>query len=291
LSNILLNPYTFVAGEDTNRGVFINQDDIEYIDPVTSGNAQTFGTVNMPQNIDGGASAGNATYGVAGGTYGGTLARWSFAILDSSVDWGDMDRARKDTSGCSNDTLMTIAGGYASSDWWTWIDSVSIDGAGSASDFGSLTVKVYGGASLSSDTRAVFGGGYNGSLAGITTQSYVTFASGGTAIVAGALIGSTNWLMTGCSNSTTGIWAGGYNASNQMKKITMASLGTAVDYGDLAVGRHNSGNVPTETRATFGGGGTNQMDQKNFDDSGNCTDFGDLGWSSTTCGCSDLVRS
>jgi len=276
LSNVLLNPYALVASEDTNRGVFINTtSNIEYIDPTTAGNAQTFGDTNI-ENINGGATGGNATYGVAGGSYTGSLARWSFAILDSSVDWGDMDRARQDTSGCSNDTLMVIAGGYASGNWWTWIDSVSIDGAGSASDFGDLTVKVYGGASLSSATRAVFAGGYNGALSGITTQAYITFASGGTATSAGSLIGSSNWLKAGCSNSTIGLWAGGYNASDQIQKITIASLGTAIDYGDLTVGAHNGGAVSSETVAVFGGGGTDEMCFKDFTDSGDCSVFGDL---------------
>ena len=185
-----------------------------------------------------------------------------------------------------------MQGGYALGTWHTWIDSVSIDGAGSASDFGDLTTAVYGGASLSSATRAVFAGGYNGgSLTGITTQAYITFASGGTATSAGSLIGSNNWMKVGCSNSTIGLWAGGYDMSDGIQKITIASLGTADDYGDLTVGRHKAGALSSETVAVFGGGGTDEMCFKDFTDSGDCSVFGDLSSSTAMGGISDLVRT
>lgn len=288
----LVNPYMVQASSASNRGVWCSHaGDLTYIETGTLGNAQTFGVTNV-ETMDGIATGGNATYGVAGGSYTGSLARWTFASTGSSVDWGDMDRPRQDTSGCSNDTLMVIAGGYASGSWHTWIDSVSIDGAGSASDFGDLTTAVYGGASLSSATRAVFAGGYNGgSLSGITTQAYITFASGGTATSAGSLIGSNNWMKTGCSNSTIGLWAGGYDEFDGIQKITIASLGTADDYGDLTNGFHKGGGLSSETVAVFGGDTSDEMCFKDFTDGGNCSVFGDLITPARMGGISDLVRT
>jgi hypothetical protein len=120
----------------------------------------------------------------------------------------------------------------------------------------------------------------------------MTFASGGTASSSGSLIGTDRWLSAGASNSTHGIYGGGYNGATTMQKMTIASLGTGTSYGNLSVGRHNLGALSTETKAVWGAGGSsNVMDHKNFDNDGTCADFGDLSFSGTCSGISDFVRT
>ena len=98
-------------------------------------------------------------------------------------------------------------------------------------------------------------------------------------------------MSDGCSNSTIGLWAGGYNNSNQIQKQTIASLGTSTDWGDLTTGRHKLGSLATSDRAVFAGGSSNVIDYKSFASSANATDFGDLNFSAAGAGASDLVRT
>ena len=279
----------------TNRGVIFgdgSSNSIDYINPYSTGNATQFQSDNgISENFDGGGAGGNATYAVASGTTSNSMPRLSFWTVGSSVDWADLERPRKDTNGCSNDTKYVTGGGYANSDWNTFMSSSTMDTSGNSSDFGDLTVKRYGTFAFSSATRCVFAGGYNGSTTGVTTQEFVTFASGGTCSTSGSLIGSTNWMSDGCSNSTIGLWAGGYNASNQIQKQTIASLGTSTDWGDLTTGRHKLGSLATSDRAVFAGGSSNVIDYKSFTSSANATDFGDLNFSAAGAGASDLVRT
>jgi hypothetical protein len=273
------------------RGVFEYQDELEYINVAVASNATVFGATNIA-NTDGSATGGNATYGACCGisSTNTDISRWSFATLGTGVNWGDLNTARKDTTGCSNETRFVIGGGYISGAY-SGCDSVTIDSSGTASSFGTIYTN-YGGASFSSATRAVFGGGYNGSYNGLATQHYMTFASGGTASSSGSLIGTDRWLSAGASNSTHGIYGGGYNGATTMQKMTIASLGTGTSFGNLSVGRHNLGALSSDSRAIWGaGGGSNVMDFKTFDNDGTCTDFGDLSFSGTCSGISDLVRT
>ena len=281
--------------QPTNRGVFNYQDELEYINPLIAANATVFGSTGIA-NTDGSATGGNATYGAVCGISSSVndIARWTFATLGSSVNWGNLNTNRKDCAGCSNDTRMVISGGDTSGGVDS-TDMVELNSSGTASNFKDV-YSHYGGMSFSSATRAVVGGGYTGALSGSSNQYYMAFATGGSASSSGSLSGSTRFVGTGASNSTTGLYAGGYQYSDYIQKMTIASLGTGVSWGELSVGRHNLGAVSTEAKVVFGAGQrssglTGVMDQKNFDNDGNCTTFGDLSFSGTCSGVSDMVRT
>ena len=98
-------------------------------------------------------------------------------------------------------------------------------------------------------------------------------------------------LASSCSNSTRAIKAGGdFNPSsdtdtNVIEFVTIATLGNAVDFGDLTLDRTELSAVSDPIRAVINGGyrapdGTsttsNVMDFISFATTGNAQDFGDL---------------
>ena len=89
------------------------------------------------------------------------------------------------------------------------------------------------------------------------------------------------------SNSVRVLSGGGYHNSISggltiIDSLTTASLGNAIPFGDLSIGRYALSATGNQTRAVFVGGsdGTtdnyNVMEFVNFATSGNALDFGDL---------------
>ena len=56
------------------------------------------------------------------------------------------------------------------------------------------------------------------------------------------------------SNTTRGIFAGSGTPSDTIVYITIASLGDAIDFGNLTQGRFSFGGAASPIRGTFGGG-------------------------------------
>ena len=79
-----------------------------------------------------------------------------------------------------------------------------------------------------------------------------------------------------------GLYLGGSTPSytNAIGYITIPTLGSAADFGDLTVARQNAATASAPTRATFGGGQTptikNEIDYVQIQTTGNAHDFGDL---------------
>ena len=87
------------------------------------------------------------------------------------------------------------------------------------------------------------------------------------------------------SNAVTGIYGGGASPTyfKSMDKITISTLGNAVDYGDLAEVIASFGSGASPTRIMFAGGYSpagptkvNTIQYKEFASSGDTIDFGDL---------------
>ena len=88
--------------------------------------------------------------------------------------------------------------------------------------------------------------------------------------------------MCGCSSSdsTRGLFAGGYNPSNNnIDYITMASTGNATDFGDLTVARRSGMVTGNSINAIFVGGYipgvNNTIDKVTIQTTGNAVDWGD----------------
>ena len=113
--------------------------------------------------------------------------------------------------------------------------SVEIMSQGNAEDFGDTSSVHDIGASFSSTTRGIIGGGY-AAPAVVTAIEYVTIASAGNAISFGSLATSHFRNSGGCSSSTRGLFFAGGHPSyyNTIEYIQINTLGNALDCDELS---------------------------------------------------------
>ena len=177
---------------------------------------------------------------------------------------------------------VILGNGNDGTTYSTRITSMSLPTLGSSSDFGDLTSGRNSFTAVSSSTRGVFIGGFDGSSPRSNVMDYVTIASAGNATDFGDVRTANNYPY-GASNSTRGIfhygWTGTY--SNVLEYITIASTGNGTDFGDSTVSAYQGGATSSSTRACFAGGDTsggptNVIDYVTIASTGNATDFGDL---------------
>jgi len=171
----------------------------------------------------------------------------------------------------------------------TTIDYINISSTGNALNFGVLTSVRGGPGGCASNIRGLIGAGYAPSLAGSNIIEYITIASEGNSIDFGDLTvirGDTS----SCSSSTRGVWGGGYSNSptttfiNVIDYVQISTIGNALDFGDLSVGRYYLGATSSPTRGVFVGGSsptTTPSNQSLIDfitiaSTGNAVNFGNL---------------
>ena len=191
-----------------------------------------------------------------------------------------------------------FGGGQSPSTALNTIDYVSISNTGNAIDFGDLTQARQLGLSggVSSHSRGVFGGGFGNSPITVSNViDYVTISTTGNSTSFGSLT-LPRFNHSSLSNSTRGLFAGGlytpgggYTDQNIIDYITIASLGSANDFGDLSVPSNGGGAVSSPTRGVFALGrapaDTNILDYVTIASTGNTQDFGDLTVVTYSAGC------
>jgi len=169
-------------------------------------------------------------------------------------------------------------------------DYITIATTGNALDFGDLNyARAVRDAACSSSTRGVFGGGYIIGTGDSNAIDYITISSTGNAFDFGDLIGGTYRDIGKVCNSTRGIWGGGQHANgsittNIIQYVTMSTLGSASDFGDLTIDRHDTCGVQSPIRGVFSGWrtktptttNTNILDYITITTLGNALDFGDM---------------
>jgi hypothetical protein len=285
---------------------------IDYITIASIGNATDFGDLAAAKYTQMGMSSLTKGF-ICGGyasSYENVIEQITIATTGNATDFGDLTRGKGVGNGASNgqaafqDTAFApaamglIAGANPTGNaagMRTTIQYVNIASSGDAVMFGDLTQGSQNGSGVGSSTRAVFGIGATGGTditSGETISNameFSTFSTKGKATDFGDL-GRINGSFTGSSNSTIGLFAGGFhNASTPyvsydfIDQITIASAGNATDHGDLTQARRGAGGVSNTTTAIFGGGYSSQagalsniIDSVAFASSGNATDFGDL---------------
>jgi hypothetical protein len=263
-------------------------DVMDYVNPSTTGNAVSFGTLSPSRFYIGGCAS--STRGLAGG--GGTsynagamysnISYITIASTGNSTPFGTLTAARFLLAACNSATRGCFGGGSdGSGTQFTTIDYVTIASTGNAVSFGNL---IYGSAggfgtmSCSSPTRGIWAGGlYDSNLIGI---NYITIATTGNATSFGSLT-QTTCSGSSCSNSTRGLFVGGtsfYGTSTLMTYITIATTGNATSFGSLSTGRSAISSGATTTRGLFGGGynSTTLIDYATIATTGNATVFGQL---------------
>ena len=160
--------------------------------------------------------------------------------------------------------------------------------SGNAADFGDLTLRRTSLVSLSNNTRALFGGGYDyaGAPASSGTNKdiidFITIQSLGNAVDFGDLqqVKQNN---ASCASTTRGVWAGGHAGGagtlNQIDFVTIASAGNAADFGDLSAISESFAGSGSNIKGIVGGGNQGPyagMDVITIASTGGGTDFGDL---------------
>jgi len=205
-----------------------------------------------------------------------------------------------DTSQRGRGTAL-YGGGYITPSATADINYLSISSGGLTQEWGDLsTTQLASGAACSSYTRWVTGGGWTG--ANNNAIEYVTFTTQGNSLEFGDLVvGRRNTAAV--SNSTRGIWGGGYISpadagTDSMDYITIASKGNAADFGNLSGAAKSGGVAGSTTRAVWALGNVapadvNTLEYVTIATTGDVTNFGDLPSGSTgrdVSGCSSNVR-
>ena len=181
------------------------------------------------------------------------------------------------------------------------IEFINIASFGNAISFGELITATSRGSACSSEVRGIFGGG------GFPTENnvleYITIASEGNAIDFGDLTGENSGVdratPAGASSSTRGIFAGGgsypSSTSNIIDYIQIATIGNALDFGDLTVDRAGANVATNGKKMVIGTGGSSggiSIDQIIIQSKGNAVDFGGVSTFDKFQGahCSNSVR-
>ena len=187
----------------------------------------------------------------------------------------------KGTTTQSNKGRAIFAGGSVPSST-NIISYILVQSSGKTIDFGDLTHARYDMNGCSSGTRGVFAGGRDPAGNERTDViDYVTIATTGNATDFGNMTEERGGTQGAVSNSTRGIWGGGFETGQvaTMDFVTIASTGNASDFGDITVARSGCARAMSTTRGIFAAGGTpsevNTIDYITMTTVGNAIDFGD----------------
>ena len=221
----------------------------------------------------------------------------TISSLGNSQDFGDATAAAQNTSACASSTRGLFSQGYDHPGYYKTIDYVTIATTGNAQDFGDITTSasfIYGMGGCASSTRGLFGGGFTApspnAAAGLKQINYVTIASLGDSQDFGDLTGNGVRYPAATSSPTRGLFAGGRDSAdapvynqNDIHYVTIATLGNALDFGDLSYTPYSAMGTGSSTRGIFTGG-YNSAGNAAYDNieyvtiasTGNAQDFGNL---------------
>jgi len=276
------------AGGQTPAIAVVNT--IEYVTISTLGNANDFGDLSGTRRGPEGCSS--STRGIiAGALAGNTIDYITISSTGNGFDFGDLTIERFTPGGASNNTRGIFAGGYhpTGSIFRKSIDYITIASLGNASNFGDMLDNNMASGAVSDTTRAIFGGGCKseGPTGVFNTIQYVTISTTGNTEDFGNLTVARD-NSAASSNSIRGIFGGGdtetpasENATDVIDYITIASLGDALDFGNLTSARERFRGCSSSTRSLFAGGfespaRVNTIEKVEIATTANATDFGDL---------------
>ena len=254
---------------------------IEQVNIATTGNAVDFGDVegsNYTERMGG----SNHIYGFYAGGYNtnNPIGRFTIAIGNDAIDFGDLIQPTHAGAGASNRTRLLMWSGAIDSGATPKISAFTMASAGNAEDFGDQLGSGGNGGAMNSPTRAVYAG-----TNATSSIQYVTTSTFGDAAAFGDLSTGARSCKAS-SNATRGIISGGYQVpdnTNIIDFIQLATLGKAVDFGDLSLKIRSGASYSSPTRciATHGGyvtpsgDNTNVIEYVEITSKGNAIDFGD----------------
>ena len=254
---------------------------IESMEMSTEGSAAYFGDRTISSNNASACSSATRGLFCGGGDPAGnnTIDYVTIASAGNATDFGDRTSKQFSTGSCGSSTRGLTGGGNPASNI---IDYHQFSTLGDSIDFGDLTSTQYGIASASSPTRGFWLGGTNDDA----EMQYVTIASTGNSIDFGNLT-SGNRNGRACSNTTRLVKGGGSatgGGADVIDYITMASLGDATRFGDMASPHTEfSASFANETRGFWCAGrdaapnNITLIQRVQLASTGNAETFGDMG--------------
>ena len=282
------------GGNDAPGSSYVNT--IDYVTIATIGNATDFG--DLPTNNSDMGGFASSTHGFfAGGlspTVLSTITRITTSSTGNAFNFGELDSTYWGGGGLSNATRGIYGGGRdpSASPYTTKIQYFNLASGGKSSFFGNLSSDGITKGTCASTTRGIFFNGQEASPVGRTNIiEYITISTLGN----GQDFGDSQVAKSRCdglSNTVRGVFGGGYLdgspasvSTNIIDYITIASIGDAIDFGDLTQHRYNASGCCTSTRGIFMGGleataptypRVVTIDYVTIMTTGNATDFGDL---------------
>jgi len=266
---------------------------IDYVTITTSGNAADFGDLTTAYFY--GCACASKTRGLymGGDPSTDTIDYITIASTGNAADFGNLTEATMYIpAGGGNDTRGIRAGGVTSpsSNPQETIDYVTIAQTGNAVDFGNLSTRQKYPISTVSPTRMIIAGGIDspGHPGGNNVIQYINIASTGNSQEFGDLTRNQSAGGTGnaCSSTRGMLYtSGNYPGSswtyvNNIEYVTTATLGNAIDFGDLSQARGSLGVTSNKVRSIGAGGYTgsayvNTIDYVTIATQGDAVDFGD----------------
>ena len=210
------------------------------------------------------------------------------ATTGNAVDFGDLTYSPifGSNGGVFSTTRGISAGGFAPSST-NVINYVTIAFQSNALDFGDLSNMKSGTAALSNQTRGIFAGGDPMGGGYVNNIDFITISTLGNSATYGDL-STTRRYSIGTASPTRGIIAGGSSPAmsptntNLIEFVTIATLGDAVNFGNLAHSGNHMFGVTNGTRGLIAGTSTepntnlNTIEFITIASTGDGTDFGDL---------------
>ena len=263
------------------------QEYMDFFNIATTGNGADFG--DLSADIFATGSTASSTRGVVFGGYGGSphsaasdeIQFVTIASQGNATDFGNLTVGRTYPTTSGNQTRAVMVGGGSPSGNKDTMDYVTIASTGNAVDFGNMTAIT----NNSSDggcgnaTRAVF---HTRTPDNTGSYFYYNIATTGNAAEFGDEINGGNNTLAGGSNAVRGLFQGGYG-TNAITAVTISTLGSAFDFGDMTTTRYLAGAAASGTRYVSIGGATvpsygmnNIIEYVQIATTGDTIDFGDL---------------
>ena len=274
-----------VGGGYTPSGQLNN---IDYFNAETTGNTIDFGTFSSSRR--GSAKISSSTRGVFAGGYQQSIEFVTIASTGNGSVFGNLSVSKQHQGGISNSTRGISVSGYIPSPAGgsNVMEYITIAATGNAVDFGDLTTGAdYFVGGTGNSTRGLIGGsvvsGRYGNIDFITISTLGNSANFGNLTTA---TGDNSRRLDGDSchaNAVRALFGGGYSGTTAQETVidyvTIATLGNAIDFGDIAADGTYSTASGSRTRAVFMGGSQpykNVMEYVQIMTTGNALDFGDM---------------
>jgi hypothetical protein len=276
-----------VGGGYTPSGQLNN---IDYFNADTTGNTIDFGTFSSSRRNA--AKISSSTRGVFAGGYRQDMEFVTISSTGGGTVFGNLSVSKQHQGGISNSTRGISVSGYVPSPAGgsNVMEYITIAATGNAVDFGDLTTGAdYFVGGTGNSTRGLTGGGAVSGHYG--TIDFITISTLGNSADFGNLTTHTGGAnpsrrLDGDSchaNAVRAIFGGGYSSTTAQETVidymTIATLGDAIDFGDLSTDGTYSTASGSRTRAVFMGGSSpyrNVMEYVQIMTTGNAVDFGDM---------------